>query len=168
MSIKACDDLGADLLIRLDDFSILFRIELTGELRGIDKITEHHRELAIIESLATLTMPEVGRLHVRIGIATGVVVVAGGEKGAVGETPNLAARLQAVAPPGGVLISHDTYRYVRGIFYVTPQPPLAVKGKREPVRTYQVRRAKPRPFRSVARGVAGVETRTVGRDAESQ
>src|SRR6185295_9471855 len=57
-----------------------------------------HAGLAIIKSLAQLAVPEVGQLHVRIGIATGVVVVAGGEKGAVGETPNLAARLQGLAP----------------------------------------------------------------------
>jgi hypothetical protein len=87
---------------------------------------------------------------------------------ASGDAVNLAARLQTAAPPGGILISHDTYRYVRGVFDLTPRPPLVVKGKREPLQTYLVRRAKPRPFRSVARGVAGVETRTVGREAEMQ
>jgi class 3 adenylate cyclase/tetratricopeptide (TPR) repeat protein len=113
-------------------------------------------------------------IQLRVGIHTGPVVV--GELGAAahqeftatGDAMNLAARLQAAAPPGGILISHETYRYVRGVFDVTPQPPLTVKGKREPLRTYRVRRAKPRPFRSVMRGVAGLETRTVGRDQESQ
>jgi len=113
-------------------------------------------------------------LQIRVGIHTGPVVL--GELGAeahteftaTGDAMNLAARLQAAAPPGGILISHDTYRYVRGVFDVTPQPPLTVKGKREPLRTYRVRRAKPRPFRSVMRGVAGIETRTVGRERESQ
>jgi class 3 adenylate cyclase/tetratricopeptide (TPR) repeat protein len=112
--------------------------------------------------------------QIRVGIHTGLVVV--GELGAEmhkeftasGDAMNLAARLQSAAPPGGVLISHDTYRYVRGVFDVTPRPPLTVKGKSEPLQTYLVRRAKPRPFRSVARGVAGVETRTVGREAETQ
>ena len=74
----------------------------------------------------------------------------------------------AAAPPGGVIISHDTYRYVRGVFDLTPRPLLTVKGKSEALQTYLVRRAKSRPFRSVARGVAGVETRTVGREAEMQ
>jgi class 3 adenylate cyclase/tetratricopeptide (TPR) repeat protein len=113
-------------------------------------------------------------LQLRAGIHTGLVVV--GELGAethkeltaTGDAMNLAARLQSAAPPGGVLISHETYRYVRGVFDVTPQPPITVKGKSEPIRTYLVRRAKPRPFRSVVRGVAGVETRTVGREAESR
>ena len=111
-------------------------------------------------------------LQVRAGIHTGLVVV--GELGeanhkeftASGDAMNLAARLQSAAPPGGVLISHDTYRYVRGVFDLTPRPPLAVKGKTEPIQTYLVRRAKQRPFRSLSRGVAGVETRTIGRKAE--
>jgi class 3 adenylate cyclase/tetratricopeptide (TPR) repeat protein len=112
------------------------------------------------------------KVQLRSGIHTGLVVV--GELGdavhkeftASGDAMNLAARLQSAAPPGGTLISHDTYRYVRGVFDLTPQPPLSVKGKAEPLQTYLVRRAKPRPFRSVARGVAGIETRTIGREQE--
>lgn len=111
-------------------------------------------------------------LQLRIGIHTGFVVV--GELGAeahkeftaTGDAMNLAARVQSAAPPGAILISHDTYRYVRGVFDVTPRPPLTVKGKQEPIQTYLVRRAKPRPFRTVSRGVAGIETQTVGRDRE--
>jgi class 3 adenylate cyclase/tetratricopeptide (TPR) repeat protein len=113
------------------------------------------------------------RLQARAGLHTGPVVL--GELGseghkeltATGDAMNLAARLQGAAPPGGVLISHEAYRHVRGVFDVTPRPPLSLKGKREPVKTYLVRRAKPRAFRSAAaRGVVGIETRTVGREAE--
>ncbi len=114
------------------------------------------------------------KVQLRAGIHCGLVVV--GELGeathkeftASGDAMNLAARLQSAAPPGGILISYDTYRYVRGVFDLTPCPPLTVKGKSEPLQTYLVRRAKPRPFRSVARGVAGVETRTIGREVEMQ
>ncbi len=114
------------------------------------------------------------RVQLRAGIHTGLVVV--GELGeaahkeftASGDAVNLAARLQSSAPPGGIVISHETYRYVRGVFDLTPRPPLSVKGKSEPLQTYWVRRAKPRPFRRVARGVAGVETRTIGREVEAQ
>jgi len=42
---KACDDLGADLLIRTDDFSILFGVELRGKFCGVHEIAEHDREL---------------------------------------------------------------------------------------------------------------------------
>src|SRR5512136_978847 len=125
-------------------------------------------QVAVANSLAS------EKVQVRCGVHTGLVVV--GELGASahkeftasGDAMNVAARLQSAAPPGGILISHDTYRYVRGVFDVTPRPPLTVKGKSEPIQTYLVRRAKPRPFRSVTRGVAGIETRTVGRDAETQ
>ncbi len=114
------------------------------------------------------------KVQIRVGIHTGLVVV--GELGAEahkeftasGDAMNLAARLQSAAPAGGILISHDTYRYVRGVFDVTPRPPLTVKGKSEPIQTYLVMRAKPRPFRSVTRGVAGIEVRTVGREAETR
>jgi class 3 adenylate cyclase/tetratricopeptide (TPR) repeat protein len=123
-------------------------------------------------AVADLHSPE--EVQLRAGIHTGLVVV--GELGgaahkeftASGDTVNIAARLQSTAPPSGVLISHDTYRYVRGVFDLTPRLPLMVKGKSEPLQTYLVRRAKPRPFRSAVRGVAGVETRTIGREAEIQ
>jgi predicted ATPase len=87
---------------------------------------------------------------------------------AVGDAINLAARMEQNAPAGGILISHDTYRHVRGVFDVEPQPPLVVKGKSEPVLTYLVQRAKPRAFRLETRGVEGIETRTIGREAELQ
>jgi class 3 adenylate cyclase/tetratricopeptide (TPR) repeat protein len=145
-------------------------------LFGARSTSEHDPENAIRAALeaqnaaAAVQAPQ--PLRIRAGIHTGLVVV--GELGpeakreftATGDAMNLAARLQAAAPPGGVLISQDTYNYVRGVFDVTPQPALAVKGKQDAIQTYLVRRAKPRPFRRVARGVAGIQTRTVGRDAE--
>ena len=109
-------------------------------------------------------------LAMRIGVNTGPVLL--GQVGttaeftAMGDAVNLASRLEHAAPVGGVLISHDTYRQVRGIFDVSPQAPLAVKGKTEPVQTYVVQQAKPRAFRMATRGVEGVETRMVGREAE--
>jgi predicted ATPase/class 3 adenylate cyclase len=112
------------------------------------------------------------RLELRAGIHTGPVVVSllGERKGqdfvVVGETVNLASRLQTAAPVGGILISHDTYRHVRGVFDVEKQPPLYVKGKREPLIAYLVLQAKPRAFRMVTRGVEGIETPMVGREAE--
>ena len=110
--------------------------------------------------------------NVRVGINTGLVVV--GEVGsdlrveytAMGDAINLAARIEQNAPPGGVLITHDTYKPVRGVFDVQPQEPISVKGKADPVKTYLVERAKPRAFRVGTRGVEGIETRMVGREAE--
>jgi len=116
----------------------------------------------------------VSGFDVRVGINTGLVVI--GEMGsdlrvaytAMGDAINLAARMEQNAPPGGVLITHDTYRHVRGVFDVLPQEPLLLKGKAEPVQTYLVQAAKPRAFRLETRGVEGVETRTIGREAELQ
>ncbi len=126
--------------------------------------------VAQLKAGGTLTLPS--PLEIRVGIHTGLVVLgewgadARIEFGAFGDAVNVAARLQTAAPPGGVLISEDTYRHVRGIFDVTPQPLITLKGKTEPTQTYVVRRAKPRPFRTVTRGVMGVEARTVGREME--
>ncbi len=109
-------------------------------------------------------------LAIRIGINTGPTLLGEmgtkGEYTAMGDAVNLASRLETAAPVGSVLIGHDTYRQVRGIFDVEPQDPLTVKGKTEPVQTYVIQRAKPRAFRLHTRGVEGVETRMIGRDAE--
>ncbi|HLF29055.1 MAG TPA: adenylate/guanylate cyclase domain-containing protein [Anaerolineae bacterium] len=147
-------------------------------LFGARASSEYDPENAIRAALdiqAGLAALQTGQpIQLRIGIHSGLVVL--GDVGsevkhefaATGDAMNFAARLQAAAPPGGVLISHDAYRYVRGVFDVMPQAPLQIKGRSEPVQTYLVRRAKPRPFRTVTRGVAGIETRTVGREAEAK
>jgi class 3 adenylate cyclase/tetratricopeptide (TPR) repeat protein len=99
--------------------------------------------LAIREALAHFHA-DGGELAARIGIHTGPVVV--GNVGndlkmdytAIGDTTNLAARLQTLAAPGTVLISETTHRLVRGFFEVRPTGPLDVKGKSEPVPGFEV------------------------------
>ncbi len=112
------------------------------------------------------------RLQMRIGINTGPVLLGTvgttGEYTAMGDTVNLASRLEHAAPVGGILISHDTYRHVRGLFDVLPLEPISVKGKSEPIQVYVVQAVKPRAFRVPTRGVEGIETRTIGREAELQ
>ena len=106
---------------------------------------------------------------VRVGVHTGHVMLGGGvyEQGTIrGFAVNIAARLEQLAPPGSLRISQDTWRHVRGMFDVEKQPPLQVKGQDEPVQTYLVLRAKPRSFRVPMRGIEGIETPLVGRDAE--
>jgi predicted ATPase/class 3 adenylate cyclase len=106
---------------------------------------------------------------VRVGINTGLVILGGeteGEDTTKGPAVHLAARLQSAAPPGGMLVSHDTYQHIRGVFNVEAWEPLKVKGFDEPVRVYRILNAKPRAFRSYTRAVEGVETRMVGRHDE--
>jgi class 3 adenylate cyclase/tetratricopeptide (TPR) repeat protein len=107
--------------------------------------------------------------NVRVGLHTGSVLLGGGvgaEHNIRGSAVHVAARMEQTAPPGGLRISHDTYRHVRGVFDVEMQAPLAIKGLDEPVATYLVQGAKPRAFRVATRGIEGVETHMIGRDAE--
>jgi class 3 adenylate cyclase/tetratricopeptide (TPR) repeat protein len=83
-------------------------------------------------------------LQVRIGVNTGPVVVGpvGNDRKmdytAIGDTTNLASRLQTLASPGTILISEFTYRLVRGFFDVQSVGPFGVRGKSEPVTAYAV------------------------------
>jgi class 3 adenylate cyclase/tetratricopeptide (TPR) repeat protein len=89
--------------------------------------------------------PSGDRLQVRIGIATGLVVVgdlvgegAAQEQAVVGETPNLAARLQAMAEPGSVVIAPATRRLLGNRFTLRALGRHAVKGLAEPVEAWAV------------------------------
>lgn len=100
--------------------------------------------LSLIEAVATIRNVAAA-LQIRVGIATGTVVVtellidnAPAEQAIVGETPNLAARLQAIAEPGTVLISASTRRLTGGEFHYRDCGPVTLKGWTEPVQVYQV------------------------------
>jgi adenylate cyclase len=106
---------------------------------------------------------------VRIGINTGPVVV--GKIGddlrmdytAQGETVNLAARLQGVAPPGGVLVSEATHRLVAGFFHSRDDGERVVKGYDDPVRVFVVtgqHRRRARFDLAVERGLTPLVGRT--------
>jgi predicted ATPase/class 3 adenylate cyclase len=109
-------------------------------------------------------------IHLRIGINTGPALLGTvgtiGEYTAIGNTVNVANRLEQAAPPGGILISYDTYQHVRGIFDVTVLQPITVKGQSHPIQVYTVNSVRPRAFRVTTRGVEGIETRTIGREEE--
>ena len=107
--------------------------------------------------------------NVRVGVHTGTVLLGGGvdADGSIrGSTVNVAARMEQTAPPGRLRISHDSYQHVRGLFDVVEQPPLSVKGVEQPLRSYLVEKAKPRAFRVPTRGIEGVPTHMIGRQAE--
>ena len=107
--------------------------------------------------------------NVRIGVHTGPVLLGGGvdADGSIrGIAVNIAARLEQAGPVGRLRISYTTYRHVRGLFDVSEEPPLSVKGIPDPVRSYIVLGAKPGTFDGSTRGPDGAETPLIGRDAE--
>src|ERR671916_635319 len=96
---------------------------------------------------------------VRVGINTGLAVLAAvgdeirTEYTAMGDTTNVAARLQSAAVPGSVLISSDTYNLVRQLFEFKPRGATEVKGKSTPIDTYEV--LAPRTVPGKVRGLEG-------------
>jgi class 3 adenylate cyclase len=99
--------------------------------------------LAVIETVGRLPAQE--DLRVRLGIATGLAVVgdligegAAQERGVVGETPNLAARLQALAMPNTLIIAEATRRQIGGLFDLADLAPQALAGFAEPQGAWRV------------------------------
>lgn len=113
---------------------------------------------------------KVDEFQVRIGLNTGLVVV--GNIGsdlhmeylAVGDTVNLASRLESAAEPGTILVSENTKRLAGPLFEFQDQGELEVKGKSEPVRAFRVLEEKAGAVRD--RGIAGLMSPMVGRERE--
>ena len=127
--------------------------------------------LALVERVGLIQAP--ARLRVRVGIATGLVVVGdlvgsgeAQERGVVGEAPNLAARLQAIAEPGAVVIAPTTRRLVGDLFDVHDLGNVDAKGFTEPVHTYRALRPSAVESRFEALRAATSLTPLVGREEE--
>jgi class 3 adenylate cyclase len=127
--------------------------------------------LGVIDAVDRLAVESV-KLQARVGIATGLVVVgdligegSAQEQAVVGETPNLAARLQALAEPGAVVIAASTRRLIGDLFEYRDLGAVEVKGIAVPVPVWQVLRPSAVASRFEAlRGAA--LTPLVGRDEE--
>jgi class 3 adenylate cyclase/predicted ATPase len=118
---------------------------------GYPQAREHDGEhaveagLALVEAVPKLVTPANKPLQVRVGIATGMVVVGdligsgeSQERGVVGETPNLAARLQAIAEPNTVVIAAGTRRLLGDLFELQDLGPQDLKGIPGPVAAWAV------------------------------
>jgi class 3 adenylate cyclase/predicted ATPase len=99
--------------------------------------------LALVEAVAGLDAPE--RLQVRVGLDTGRVVVGelmqageASERGILGETPNRAARLQAIAEPNTVLVGPGARPLLGDLFEYRDLGSLELKGFAEPINAYRV------------------------------
>jgi class 3 adenylate cyclase len=125
--------------------------------------------LALIEAVARLATPE--PLNVRLGIASGLVVVgdligegSAREQSVVGETPNLAARLQSLAQSGVLVIAESTRRQIGALFEVQDLGPQHLPGFADPQRAWRVigESGVISRFEALRTG----ETRLIGRDEE--
>ncbi len=128
--------------------------------------------LQLIAAVAGLTTR--APLQTRVGIATGLVVVGdllgsgeAQERGIVGETPNLAARVQALAQPNTVVIADSTRRLLGNLFELQDLGAKELKGITGPVRAFAALRASSVEGRFEALHASGV-TALVGREEEAE
>ncbi|WP_283842618.1 AAA family ATPase [Bradyrhizobium sp. JYMT SZCCT0428] len=101
--------------------------------------------LAVVDVISQLMLPTKARLEVRVGIATGLVVVgetlgegSSQEQVVIGETPNLAARLQGIAEPNAVVIADGTRPLLGRIFDLEDLGSRFLKGMANPVPSWRV------------------------------
>ncbi len=145
---------------------------------GYPQAHEHDAEravragLALVEALPKLTTAAGVPLQARIGIATGLVVVGdligsgeAQERSVVGETPNLAARLQGIAEPNTVVIAESTRKLLGNLFELEDLGAKDLKGISGPVRAWGALRASSAEGRFEALHTTGL-TALVGREEE--
>jgi class 3 adenylate cyclase/predicted ATPase len=145
---------------------------------GYPQAHEHDAEravqagLAVVEAAPKLVTAAGAPLHVRVGIATGLVVVGdlvgsgeAQERGVVGDTPNLAARLQSIAEPDMVVIAERTRRLLGNLFELQDLGAKDLKGIAGPTRAWAALRASSAEGRFEALHANGL-TALVGREEE--
>ncbi|MGA8939717.1 MAG: adenylate/guanylate cyclase domain-containing protein [Acidobacteriaceae bacterium] len=127
--------------------------------------------LEIVQAVQTINAAK--PLAVRIGLATGPVVVGEASQGgsadaalAVGETPNLAARLQSLAGPGEIVIAASTRRLLGDTFSLTDLSEHTLKGFAEPIKLWRVDEARRTEGRFSANHGANLLSPLIGRDGE--
>ena len=139
----------ADCVAAFDGFVAKYMGDGVLAYFGYPQAHEDDAERAVRSALAlTTAVAQVASplpLRVRIGIASGLVVVGdlvgtgeAQERGIVGETPNLAARLQALAEPNGIFVADGTRREIGALFEVCDLGPQTLAGFAEPQRAWRI------------------------------
>ncbi len=131
--------------------------------------------LLLLDGMASYAeeLEQAGRVddfQVRVGLNTGLVVV--GDIGtdlhmeylAVGDTVNLAARVQSAAEPGELLVTDNTYKLATGLFEFEDQGEIEVKGKTDPIHVFRAVKESHGAVRR--RGISGLDSPLVGRSRE--
>ncbi len=151
--IRAYHDACSGAIARYDGFVAKFMGDGVLAYFGFPRAHEEDAERAVRAGLdisavvAKLETAAKDRLQVRIGVATGIVVVgdlvgqgSAREQAVVGDTPNLAARLQSLAEPGSLVIAESTKRLLGGTFELEPLGAQTLKGFDSPVPAWAVLR----------------------------
>jgi predicted ATPase len=170
----------ADLITRAGGFVAKYMGDGVLAYFGYPQAHEHDAERAVraglnlVEAVPKLSTAAGSPLQVRIGIATGLVVVgdligegAAQEQAVVGDTPNLAARLQALAEPNAVVIADSTRRLLGNLFELTDLGPRDLKGIAGAARAWAALRASSVESRFDALHTTSL-TALVGREEEAE
>ncbi|MEK9662238.1 MAG: AAA family ATPase, partial [Alphaproteobacteria bacterium] len=175
--LRRYQDCCATVVARHEGFVAKFMGDGVYAYFGYPKAHEDDAERAVQAALDIVAAIEalradVAGIEVRVAVATGNVAVgdligeaAAEETNVVGEAPNLAARLQALAEPGSVLIADTTHRLVGGMFEADDLGRRTLKGVADPVRVWKVLRTRANASRFDAMRGAHL-TELVGRDEE--
>ena len=145
---------------------------------GVDQSKEKDPFQAITAALdmqkAMLTLPVNKELkyplRLRVGINTGALILSqvGSKKEftAMGDTVNIASRLEHACPIGEVLVSEDTHNLTKTYFNTEKMDLITVKGKQDPIQTFLIKGKAKREFYQSIRGVEGVDSIVIGREKE--
>jgi class 3 adenylate cyclase/tetratricopeptide (TPR) repeat protein len=162
--VRSYEDLCAACVARYEGY--LFQRMGDGVVAFFGYPLAHEREaeraifagLDILDGVRNLEHP----LDLRIGIATGIVVVSAGGRMAVGDAMNLAARLQAAAEPGEIAVSSTVRKHAGPVFRYAPLGDVELKGFPRPVPAFRVEGQETIPADSAVVS----DLAPVGRDSE--
>ncbi len=160
-AIRAALDLRAELQE--------FIVEMSAQIQK-RYINNNESDFGLNNPDAHLEVNLLERLQLQIGINSGLVLIdevgRAAEYTVIGDSVNLASRLQQIAPPNGVLIAPNSYHLVAGIFEVNPLSPVSFKGKEELTQVYQVNGLKNQFSESAPRDLSNKSAEFFGRDAD--
>ena len=105
-------------------------------------------------------------IEIRVGIQTGRILRRSGRSGVTGEVVKVATRLADECPAGEVLVGHQTYGHIRGRFDVSYRDQIAIRGQKQPLRTYRVTGERDHGVVLEPRGDESHEAQLVGREVE--